>query len=209
MKKLFSAEKWKYLFYCISHPSDGFYEVRHRERGSVAIAWVMVLLFGISYTVNRLCASFIVNDTDPRSVDTLMEIEGVILLFLLLSISNWSVTCLLNGEGRLKDIMTIIGYSLTPCVICYIPATLISHLVAQNEEAFYNLIMILAMAYSLILMLIGIMIVHNYTLGKTLITILLTFFALLVILFVIMMIYSLIGQVITFFQSVYLELYFR
>lgn len=209
MKSLFSAEKWKYLFYCISHPSDGFYEVRHRERGSVAIAWVMVLLFGISYTVNRLCASFIVNDTDPRSVDTLMEIEGVIILFLLLSISNWSITCLLDGEGRLKDIMTIIGYSLTPCVICYIPATLISHLVAQNEEAFYNLIMVLAMAYSLILMLIGIMTVHNYTLGKTLITILLTFFAMLVILFVVMMIYSLIGQVITFFQSVYLELYFR
>lgn len=209
MKNLFSAEKWKYMFYCISHPSDGFYEVRHRERGSVAIAWVMVLLFGISYTVNRLMASFIVNDTDPRSVDTLMEIEGVLILFLLLSISNWSVTCLMNGEGRLKDIMTIVGYSLTPCVLCYIPATIISHFVAQNEEAFYNIIMGVSLAYSLILMLIGIMIVHNYTLGKTLLTILLTFFALLVIIFMVMMVYSLIGQVITFFHSIYLELYFR
>lgn len=209
MKDLFSAEKWKYVFYCVSHPSDGFYEVRHRERGSVAIAWVMILLFGISYTINRLCASFIVNDTDPRSVDTLMEIEGVLLLFLLLSIANWSVTCLLNGEGRLKDIMTIMGYSMTPCVLCFIPATIISQFVAQNEEVFYNIIIWLSVAYSIIIMLIGIMIIHNYTLGKTLITILLTFFALLVILFVIMMVYSLVGQVITFFQSVYLELYFR
>ncbi len=209
MKDLFSAEKWKYVFYCVSHPSDGFYEVRHRERGSVAIAWVMILLFGISYTINRLCASFIVNDTDPRSVDTLMEIEGVLLLFLLLSIANWSVTCLLNGEGRLKDIMTIMGYSMTPCVLCFIPATIVSQFVAQNEEVFYNIIIWLSVAYSIIIMLIGIMIIHNYTLGKTLITILLTFFALLVILFVIMMVYSLVGQVITFFQSVYLELYFR
>ncbi|MBQ8281148.1 MAG: YIP1 family protein [Lachnospiraceae bacterium] len=209
MKNLFSKEKWKYLFYCLSHPSDGFYEVRHRERGSVAIAWVMVLLFGISYTINRLCASFIVNDVDPRSVDTLTEIEGVLILVLLLSVSNWSVTCLMNGEGRLKDIMTIIGYSLTPCVLVYVPATLISHFVAQNEEAFYTLLMGVAMAYSLILMLVGIMIVHNYTLGKTLLTILLTFFAMLVIIFVVMMIYSLIGQVFTFFRSIYLELYFR
>ena len=209
MKNLFSKEKWKYLFYCISHPSDGYYEVRHRERGSVAIAWVMVILFGASYTINRLCASFIVNDTDPRSVDTLMEIEGIIVLFLLLSISNWAVTCLMNGEGRLKDIMTIIGYSLTPCVLVYVPATLLSHFLAQNEEAFYTLLMGVAMAYSLILMLIGIMIVHNYTLGKTLLTILLTFFAMLVIIFLVMMIYSLIGQVITFFESIYLELYFR
>lgn len=209
MKKLFSVEKWKYLFYCMSHPSDGFYEVRHREKGSIGIAWVQVLLFAISFIINRLSASFIVNDVDPRSVNTLTEIEGIVLLFILLSISNWSVTCLMNGEGRLKDIMTIIGYSLTPCVLCFIPATLISHLLAQNEEVFYTLIMGIAIAYTLILMLTGIMIVHNYTLGKTLITILLTFFALLIILFVVMMISSLVSSVVTFFQSVYLELYFR
>lgn len=209
MKEIFSKEKWKYVFYCMTHPADGFYEVRHRERGSLAIAWVLVLLFGISYTVNRLCASFIVSDVNPRDVDTLQEIVGVILLFILLSVSNWSVTCLMNGEGRLKDIMTIVGYSLTPCVCLYIPATILSQFVADNEEVFYSLIKGIAMGYTLIIMLIGIMIVHNYTLGKTILTIVLTFFALLVILFVVMMIYSLIGQVITFFHSIYLELYFR
>ena len=209
MKDILSKEKWKYVFYCISHPSDGFYEVRHRERGSVAIAWVIVFLFGVSYTVNRLCASFIVSDVNPRNVNTLQEISGVLALFVLLSISNWSVTCLMNGEGRLKDIMTIIGYSFMPCVCLYIPATLLSQLVAENEQVFYRLIMWIATGYTLIIMLVGIMIVHNYSLGKTLITIVLTFFALLVILFVIMMIYSLISQVITFFYSIYLELYFR
>ena len=209
MKELFSKEKWKYVFYCMSHPSDGFYEVRHRERGSVWIAWAIVLFFGISYTINRLCASFIVSDVNPRDVNTFKEIMGVVVLFLLLSVSNWSVTCLLNGEGRLRDIMTIVGYSLMPCVCLYIPATIFSQFVADNEEVFYRLIMGIAMGYTLIIMLIGIMIVHNYTLGKTLLTIILTFFALLVILFVIMMIYSLVSQVITFFYSVYLELYFR
>lgn len=209
MKEILSKEKWKYVFYCISHPSDGFYEVRHRERGSVAIAWVIVFLFGVSYTINRLAASFIVSDVNPRDVRTISEILGVMVLFMLLSVSNWSVTCLMNGEGRLKDIMTIIGYSLTPCVLLYIPATIFSQFVADNEEVFYRLIIWISTGYSIIIMLIGIMIVHNYTLGKTLLTIILTFFALLVIIFVIMMIYSLISQVVTFFHSIYLELYFR
>lgn len=209
MKDLLSGEKWKYVFYCLSHPGDGYYEVRHRGRGSVAVAWAIVLLFAISYTVNRLMASFMVNDVNPRDVNTLMEISGVLILFLLLCISNWSVTCLMNGEGRLKDIMTVVGYSFMPCVLVYIPATIFSHFVAQNEEAFYSLAMGIAMAYSLILCLVGVMTVHNYSLGKTLLTILLTFFAMLVIIFVVMMIYSLVGQVITFFESVYLELYFR
>ncbi len=209
MKDLISKEKWKYVFYCMTHPADGFYEVRHRQRGSVAISIVLVLLFAISYTVNRLSASFIVSDVNPRDVDTISEITGIFVLFFLLSVSNWSVTCLMNGEGRMIDILTVVGYALTPCIICYIPATIFSHFVAENEEAFYTIIMTVAMAYTLILMLIGIMTVHNYTLGKTLLTIVLTFFAMLVIIFVVMMIYSLVGQVITFFESIYTELYFR
>ena len=38
MKSLFSKEKWQQLFYTVSHPSDGFYWIRHGEKGSVAIA---------------------------------------------------------------------------------------------------------------------------------------------------------------------------
>ena len=53
MKSLFSKEKWQQLFYTVSHPSDGFYWIRHGEKGSVAIAILMVVLFGlcsVSYT---------------------------------------------------------------------------------------------------------------------------------------------------------------
>lgn len=32
MKSLFSKEKWQQLFYTVSHPSDGFYWIRHGEK---------------------------------------------------------------------------------------------------------------------------------------------------------------------------------
>ena len=50
MKSLFSKEKWQQLFYTVSHPSDGFYWIRHGEKGSVAIAILMVVLFGLCFT---------------------------------------------------------------------------------------------------------------------------------------------------------------
>ena len=62
MKSLFSKEKWQQLFYTVSHPSDGFYWIRHGEKGSVAIAILMVVLFGLCFTLNRLLAGFVVND---------------------------------------------------------------------------------------------------------------------------------------------------
>ena len=193
----------------MAHPFDGFYEIRHRERGSVPIALIYVVLYSLCYSVNRLAASFVVNDVNPRAVDAINELGGVILLYLLICIGNWSITSIMGGEGRMKDICTIIGYSLLPMILTLIPGTVISQVIAQNEETFYYIIIYLGMAYSIFMMLIGIMIIHNYSLLKTLITIVLTFISMLIIIFCAVMIFSLVSQVIQFFRSVYLELIFR
>ena len=80
MKSLFSKEKWQQLFYTVSHPSDGFYWIRHGEKGSVAIAILMVVLFGLCFTLNRLLAGFVVNDINERTVNALWEMSGVLML---------------------------------------------------------------------------------------------------------------------------------
>ena len=124
MKSLFSKEKWQQLFYTVSHPSDGFYWIRHGEKGSVAIAILMVVLFGLCFTLNRLLAGFVVNDINERTVNALSEMSGVLMLYLLLCVGNWSITCLMDGEGRLKDIAIAIGYSLLPMIVATSPQPL-------------------------------------------------------------------------------------
>lgn len=209
MKELFSKEKWKFLFYTVSHPADGYYEIRHRNRGSVPIAILLVILFSISFSINRMAASFVVNDVDPRSVDSLMELTVVLILYLLICVGNWSITCLMEGEGRLKDIAIAVGYAMLPIIVCFNIGTIFSQFVAQNEGAFYTMIVGIGIAYGLIMMLVGIMQVHNYTLGKTLVTILLTFVAMFIIIFIVILLSDLISQVYNFFYSIYQELIFR
>ena len=209
MGKYFSKEKWSYLFYTISHPMDGYYWIRHREYGSVPIAILLVVLFSFSFTANRLLASFVVNDLDPRGVDMLFELLGVLSFYLLLCVSNWSITCLMNGEGRMKDIAIAVGYGTAPMTLVMVAATAISQVVADDEQAFYGILIGVGIAYGVIMMLIGIMQVHNYTLGKTLLTLLLTFVAALIIVFLLLLLSNLLGMVINFFHSVYTELIFR
>ena len=209
MKELFNKEKWKYLFYTLSHPMDGYYWIRHRENGSVPIAILLVILFSFSFSMNRRYASFVVNDIDPRTVDSLTELGGILMLFAVLCVGNWSITCLMNGEGRMKDIVIVVGYATLPLILTFIPVTLFSQFVAENEEAFYSVILGVGIAYAAIMLLMGIMQVHNYTLGKTLLTLFLTLIAAFIIIFLGLLIVDLINQVITFFQSIYTELIFR
>lgn len=209
MSKYFSKEKWSYLKYTISHPMDGYYWIRHRDRGSVPIAILLVILFSISFTSNRLLAGFVVNDLDPRGIDSLFELLGVLSFYLILCVSNWSVTCLMGGEGRMKDIAIAIGYGTTPITVMLVIGTIVSQFVADNEQAFYTLIVAMGIAYGLIMMLIGIMQVHNYTLGKTLLTLIITFVAMLIIIFLLLLLSNLLGMVYNFFHSIYTELIFR
>ena len=209
MKELFSKEKWKYVFYTVSHPADGYYWIRHRERGSVAIAFLLVILFSFSFSINRTAASFIVNDIDPLDVNALTELIAVLLLYILFAVANWSITCLMEGEGRLKDILIALGYAMVPMIVCFNIGTIVSQFVAQNEEAFYYMIVAVGIALGLFMMLIGIMQVHNYTLGKTLITLFLTFVAMLIIIFVVLLLVNMLSMVWVFFRSIYTEIIFR
>ena len=209
MRKAFSSEKIKYLFYTLSHPMDGFYWIRHQEKGSVPIAVLSVILMSFAFTANRLLAGFVVNDVDPRSVDSVYELMSVLILFLLMCISNWSVTCLMNGEGRLKDIAIAIGYGTVPVTITIVLATILSRFIADGEQAFYLVLLYAGITYGIIVMLIGIMQVHNYTLGKTIVTLILTFAAFLVIVFLILLLFDLTGKVMTFVKSIYTEIIFR
>lgn len=209
MKGLFSKEKWKYAFYTVSHPMDAYYEIRHRERGSVPVAVVLVMLFSFSFSINRIAASFVVNNVYPLSVNALTELIAVLLLYLLFCVGNWSITCLMEGEGRLKDIAIAVGYAMIPIIVCYNLATLVSQFVAADEEAFYWVILVVGIAYGLLMMLMGIMQVHNYTLGKTLVTIFLTFIAMFIIIFIVLLFADLITQVYNFFYSIYQELIYR
>jgi hypothetical protein len=193
----------------MSHPLDGYYEIRHREKGSVSLALVILLLTSIAFCIDKRYASFTVNLTDVRNVKSLLYIGAMVLLFFLFCIGNWAVTCLTNGEGRMKDIVIATGYGLTPIPILFIPATIISHFLAADEMVFYSLFISVGIAWAAIMVISGNMIVHNYTVTQELLTLILTVLAMIVMLFIMLLFYSIFGQMIEFVKSIYTEIIYR
>ena len=69
--------------------------------------------------------------------------------------------------------------------------------------------LVLCALIGVIMLVIGIMQVHNYTFGKTLITLFLTVVAMLIIIFLGLLVINFITQVYSFFRGIYMELIFR
>ena len=208
MNRYFSKSKWAALFSVLPRPLKIFYEIRYRGLGSVPLAILTILCFGATYAINRAGASIVVSDIDPRWVNLPRESMGVLSLFVLFSVANWSVTCLMDGEGRFADILTVVGYALLPLIITWLPSTALSWFIAANEQAFYYLFIWAGAIWSGFLIITGLMTVHAFSLGKTFLSLLLTAVSICIIIFVALMLVNLLNQLLTFIRSVYTEIIF-
>jgi len=209
MRKHFTREKLGYMFGVLSRPIDSFYEIRYRDKGSIPLAVICVFLLSALFTINRIFAGFVVNEINPRTIDGIAEMSAFFTLLGLFCVGNWSVTCLMEGEGRMRDIIAVAGYAMLPIVLILGPATIISNVVSIEEAAFYNILVGVSIAWTAVLLLIGVMTVHNYTLLKTLITLVLTFITIFILIFIGMLIFYLLNQIFGFLYSIYTELIFR
>lgn len=199
---------FKNPLYTLTHPVDGFYTMKHGQ-GKVSLIFVNLFLFCISYSFQKQYAGFVINENNPLSYNSLMDLFTICLVFALWCVGNWSITTLTNGEGKFKEIAMAASYSLTPMIITFIPATLISNLFTEAEKEFYFILIGIAIFWFIVLLFVGTMSVHNFTVGKTVQTIFLTFISIMIILFIMLLIGSLISQVWNFFRSIYTEIIYR
>jgi sugar lactone lactonase YvrE len=196
-------------FYTMLHPFNGFWEMKFENKGRIKIAVGILFLLVLFTIVKRQYSGFVVNFNNPAGLNSIDELKYVVLPFLLWCVANWSLTTLMDGVGKFKDIVMAAGYSLMPFVIIYLPQTLYSNIITANESAFYYLLNTVAVVWFIGLLFIGTMTVHQYSPGKTVVTMLLTLVVIGIILFISVLFFSMLQQMISFVKSFYQEMSFR
>jgi len=195
--------------YIMVKPFDGFYDMKYQNQGTLKLAFLNFFLVLISYAINDQYAHIVVNPQNPLTLNSLMNwvmLTGALILFC---VSNWSVTSLTDGEGKLKDIFMAVCYAMTPLVLTIVPATIISNFFSAEEAGFYYMLMSVGVIYFVFLVFAGLVVVHNYAPSKAVLTVVLTFVALLIIVFLLTLLLSLWQQLWVFAYSIYTELMFR
>ena len=109
----------------------------------------------------------------------------------------------------MKEIFTVICYSLIPMVIANFVYIVLTHVFVPDEVAFLTTIMTAFRIYSVIMLIIGTIIIHDFSFGKFVGTSALTVLAMAIILFIIVLIIVLVQQFIAFGATVYNEIIFR
>jgi len=208
LKKL-KQEFWDYPIFLIFRPFKGFDEMKDRENGTIRVAIVFMVLMGILSIVEFQYTGFIINTFDPREMNAIVILITSIFPLLLMVIANWSMTTLLDGKGKMDEIFKLLAYSLFPIIIARLVSVVMSNVLVESEMIFITVILGIGFLWTGFILLIGLIVIHQFSLSKTLMTLILTIISMLVIIFVLLLFFSLLQQMLGFLWSFIEELLYR
>ena len=199
----------RYAFHVITHPFDGFWDLTHEGKGTLAAAHTFLFLFLLVRVLKLMCTSFQFVNAPVQHLNIFEEAFSLLIPFLVLCLANWAMTTLFDGKGRFKDIYTAMCYALVPYILIQSVMILVSNMITFEEGSFYSVLLSISVIWCVFLAFVGLMEVHDYGPGKTFIFLIVTVVGACVILFLVLVFFSLLSDAIGYFVSMYREIVYR
>lgn len=199
----------RYALYVITHPFDGFWDLIHEKKGSIAAANTFLILFLVTRVLKLICTNFQFIMAPIQHINVFQEAGSLLLPFLVLCVANWAMTTLFDGKGRFRDIYMAMCYALVPYTLIQLPMILVSNALTYEEGSFYSVLIGISVIWCVFLVFVGLMEIHDYGPGKTFLFIIVTVLGGCVILFLMLVFFSLLSDALAYFISFYREVIFR
>lgn len=199
-------EDIKYLKYVIIHPFDGFYETKHNGKGNYTLATLILIAYGILGIFSTQYTGFIFNFYPTFALNSFSLFMASILPVILFFISNWSSTTLMNGNGKLGDIYLVTCYSLLPLMIFDLITVLLSNIITLDEGPILMAFGYIGIVWFCFLIFAGLCTIHEYSVTKNILTLLITLIAAIIIIFICVLYFTLMEKVISFVNTVTIEI---
>ena len=199
----------KFALYCMTHPLDGFWDLTHEKRGSLAAAHTILLLTLFAKVGKLQFTGFLFNKVYWPKVNIFLHLASVLFPLALWCIGNWALTTLFDGKGKLAQVYMATCYAFAPYPLIQIPMMVLSNYVTEDEGAFYTVFGSISVLWAGALILFGMMQIHEYNLRKTVLFTIGSIFAMMVMVFILLLFFSMISQGIAFVVSVVKEILFR
>lgn len=195
--------------YVLFHPINGYWELKRENRGSVSVALTFLLLTCVTKVAGSAATGFLFSSTDTASYNLMSDVLLIVILVMIWVISQWCVTVLMNGEGNFKNIFVATCYSLVPYIWLNSIAIIISHFLSLDESELFGVLITIGLVYTVFLLVMSVMSTHNYSMGKTVLVIVIVLIVILLIAFIALLLITFIGQMISFVKDLYNEITLR
>ena len=199
----------KYAFYYMRHPIDASYGIAREGRANWGASSLILLLFTAEFLISKYLCGFLQKTVQDGRYELFTDIGAILVLVFGLTLCNYLVCTINEGEGTVKRIYTYFCYSLTPYVALTPVAFILSHVLTINEAFLITLLNTLIYCWMAVLVVLGMREVNNYTARDTGKVILITVFTVLILALIVFIVYVLWAQVFEFISAIFGEVVYR
>lgn len=196
----------KYVFYVLFHPFDGFYDLKFHRQRNYAIPAAIMLICGLIGILSYQYTGFILNHYPLFEMNSFTLFLTTLFPYLLFLISNWSITTLFEGNGTMGDILVVMSYALVPKLIFDLTGMIMSNMIIREETALLNAFEAIGTVWFIFLLFCGLCVIHEYKPLTNVVTLFVSFCSAMVIVFLAMLYFTVLGKVIGFISTVFIEL---
>lgn len=199
-----------YFWWAAAHPVRIGEEVKHRWGTAhlITTAAILLLYSGVR-TLELHATGYHFTTWDPSRIRLLTELSRVLLPWATWCIANYLITSLFAGEGRLKQVIAFSAYGFVPLIIGTPILVFISRTASLDQAALYNAVRVGMYGWAAIIVLIGVMVVHDYRLRTALLLSLLSIITIVLLWGVVVLLYGLVGSVLGFVSQLIQEVRIR
>ena len=199
----------RYSLYFMRHPMDGCYGVKKEGKNSWWCANILLGTFILISILEKYCSGFLVKTVREGRYDLITDIGKVLVIFIGLTACNYLVVTINEGEGFFKDLYCAYAYCLTPYIVIKPFVILLSNVLTYNEVFLISFANIIVWTWVVILILLTLKEINNFTVGETAKALAITAFTVLILTLLVCIIYVLFSQVIDFVITVVREVVYR
>lgn len=199
----------RYSLYFMRHPMDGCYGVKKEGKNSWWCANILLGTFILISILEKYCSGFLVKTVREGRYDLITDIGKVLVIFIGLTACNYLVVTIHEGEGFFKDLYCAYAYCLTPYIVIKPFVILLSNVLTYNEVFLISFANIIVWTWVVLLILLTLKEINNFTVGETAKALAITAFTVLILTLLVCIIYVLFSQVIDFVITVVREVVYR
>ena len=188
------------------HPFDCFTDLKEKNLTSIPLCLAIIVLYYVFTVLQDTAGGFAFVYFDPSSYNALLILGKTAGIVILWTVANWGVCTLLGGKGKIKEIFSVISYSLIPLLFGSVIFVVASNLLVPDEAAFLTVLTTICTIYSYLIIMIGSITVHDFSFGRFLWTTILTLFGCAIVIFLLIMVIVLMQQTWGFFVTLYSEI---
>ena len=113
----------RFPFYLIFLPFAGYWELKYEQsrKANLIVSFAILVLMAATNILSSQYSGFVVHLYNPDDMNSLMEIVYVAVPVLFWCVANWSLTTLMDGEGKFVEIFASTCFALIPMIMIRFP----------------------------------------------------------------------------------------